>query len=166
MNDGEVLMQGKYSELKSSGLNFTKLLEEYNAEEAEEQKKKVKSRQNSEIALEEVIEEQFLDKEGQESGNVKPSTYWKYFRAGGGPIHLIVMCILFIAAQAFANGGEYYLSYWVNLEEDFSNKIKNNLTSENETLSRENIIYVYSGLTLGNIIAAISKTVHFIWYLS
>nr|CAH7746327.1 unnamed protein product [Callosobruchus chinensis] len=168
MNDGEVLMQGKYSELKSSGLNFTKLLEEYNAEEAEEQKKKVfsvifqvKSRQNSEIALEEVFEEQYLDKEGQESGNVKPSTYWKYFRAGGGPIHLIVMCTLFIAAQVFANGGEYYLSYWVNLEEDFSNKIKNNLTSENETLSRENIIYVYSGLTLGNIIAAISKTVHF-----
>lgn len=113
LNDGEIQMEGNYSELKKSGLDFAKLMEQFHTDEPEENVKKIKSRQNSEMDLEESDEEdQELEKEGQEGGGIKAATYWQYFKAGGGVCSFIMMAILFISAQAVANGGDYFLTYW------------------------------------------------------
>lgn len=114
MNDGGIQVEGKYNELQTSGVNFVKLLKEFQSEEAEDkEKKKIKSRQNSEMEEEmEEDEDQKIQKEAQGSGTIKGSTYWAYFRAGGGRFSIIFLVFLFIFCQVVANGGEYFVTYW------------------------------------------------------
>lgn len=114
MNDGEIQVEGKFSELQTTGVNFVKLLKEFQSEEDEEkEKKKIKSRQNSEMEEEmEEDEDQEIEKEAQGSGKIKGSTYWSYFRAGGGRFSIMFLVFLFIFCQIVANGGEYFVTYW------------------------------------------------------
>lgn len=54
----------------------------------------------------------------------------------------------------------------VNLEQDFTDRHSQNLTSENETVPREEIIYVYTALTLGTILVAVVKSVYFMLFFT
>ncbi|KAJ8941680.1 hypothetical protein NQ314_010326 [Rhamnusium bicolor] len=168
MNDGEIQIEGKYNELHTSGVNFGKLLQEFHTEEVEEKdKKKIKSRQNSEMEEDESEDEdQEIEKEAQGSGSIKAATYWAYFRAGGGRVSIFILTFLFLFCQIVANGGEYFVTYWVNLEQDFAERVANNLTTENETLPRDNIIYFYSAITLGTIIVAVVKSLYFMIFFT
>lgn len=114
LKDGEVEMEGRYRELQSSGLDFAKLLEEFNTEENEEKQKKIRSRQNSVLEEENVEdeEEQEMEKEAQAKGAIKLELYWKYFRAGGGKLAIMALVALFLLNQGMANGGEYFVTYW------------------------------------------------------
>lgn len=115
MNDGEIQSEGKYRDLQSSGLNFAKMLEAFHTEEIEEEKKRIKSRQNSEMEMEEVEEEeedQVAEKENQASGTIKKDVYWKYLRAGGGTFAIGFLIFLFIINQIVANGAEYFVTHW------------------------------------------------------
>ncbi|KAJ8923964.1 hypothetical protein NQ315_006740 [Exocentrus adspersus] len=168
MNDGQIQVEGKFSELKTSGVNFGKLLKQFQAEEVEEnEKKKIKSRQNSEMeGVSDEDEDQTIEKEAQSSGTIKASTYWAYFRAGGGLLSILLLVFLFIFCQLVANGGEYFVTYWVNLEQDFAEKVANNLTTENDTIPRDNIIYFYSAITLGTIVVAVIKSIYFMLFFT
>ncbi|XP_018570688.1 probable multidrug resistance-associated protein lethal(2)03659 [Anoplophora glabripennis] len=168
MNDGEIQAEGKYDELQTTGVNFVKLLKQCQDNEAEEkEKKKIKSRQNSEMEEEsDEDEDQQIEKEAQSSGKIKASTYWLYFRAGGGRISIMFLVFLFILCQIVANGGEYFVTYWVNLEQDFAERVANNLTTENYTIPRDNIIYFYSAITLGTIIVAVVKSIYFMLFFT
>lgn len=54
----------------------------------------------------------------------------------------------------------------MNLEQNFTERLLQNLTSENETLPREEIIYVYTALTLGTVVIAIVKSVYFMLFFA
>nr|XP_023015460.1 probable multidrug resistance-associated protein lethal(2)03659 [Leptinotarsa decemlineata] len=169
MEDGEVQMEGTYQELQKSGLDFTKIMEDFQGEEVDEKekKKKVRSRQNT-IGEEDDSddEEQSLEKETMESGSIKGATYWAYLKAGGGKLSISFLIFLFIACQVVANGGEYYVTYWVNLEQDFAEKVAKNQTNANETLDRDSIIYYYSAITVGTIAIALIKSIFFMVFFS
>ncbi|CAG9813317.1 unnamed protein product [Phaedon cochleariae] len=167
MNDGEIEMEGTYEDLQKSGLDFAKMMEDFHSEEVvEKQKKKIQSRQNTivEESESEDDEDQIMEKEFQGSGSIKAETYWNYFRAGGGKVSITVLIFLFIFCQVFANGGEYYVSYWVNQEQEFTNRITNNQT--NETFERNTIIYYYSALTIGTIIIGLVKSIYFMMFFA
>lgn len=112
MKEGSILKEGKYKELQSSGLNFSKLLQEFHTEENQVNEKKIKSRQNSEMVDEGENDDQEIEKEKQEIGTIPMSIYWTYLRAGGGVIAIFLLVLGFISCQLVANGGEYYVSYW------------------------------------------------------
>lgn len=112
MQDGEIQIQGNYKELQTSGVDFAKLLEEFNIEEIDEKDKKVKSRQNSEMEDDKEDEDQMMEKEKQETGTIPMSIYWAYLRAGGGKFSIFLLVFSFIFCQIVANGGEYYVTYW------------------------------------------------------
>lgn len=50
------------------------------------------------------------------------------------------------------------------MEQDYIERILQNLTIDNQTFSREHIIYVYTGLTLGTIFIAVVKSVYFMLF--
>lgn len=115
MKDGKIELEGKYTELQTSGLDFAKLLEQFHSEEEEEkEKKKIKSRQNSECTLEEEEDEEgpSVEKEQMKSGSISPKLYWEYLKAGGGKIMIALLVACFIIGQIVANAGDYYISYW------------------------------------------------------
>lgn len=110
--EGSIVGQGTYTELQKSGLDFAKLLEEYQAEEEDAEKKKIRSRQNSEMAVNDDGEEQEIAKEQMETGTIKMSTYWNYWKSGGGFLMISVVVLSFILSQLSANAGDYFLTFW------------------------------------------------------
>lgn len=54
----------------------------------------------------------------------------------------------------------------VNLEQEHSERLLQNLTNQNESLDREEIIYMYTGLTLGTIFVAVVKSIYFMLFFT
>ncbi|XP_030756720.1 probable multidrug resistance-associated protein lethal(2)03659 [Sitophilus oryzae] len=169
MNDGQIQMEGNYKELQSSGLNFSKLLEEYTEEE--EEKRKAISRQNSELKMMELDEsdeeeEPEISKESQGSGKISGKVYKDYFKAGGNMCSIFILVLGFVLCQAAANGSEYYVTYWVNLEQVYADRVQANQSTEDVEINREEIIYIYSGLIVSTIIIAIAKSVYYLVFFT
>lgn len=78
-----------------------------------EDKEYRKSKQSSILLSEETEMEQILDRESFESGQISMDTYLTYFRSGGNFLAITFMCIVFVGNQLAANGGEYFLTYWL-----------------------------------------------------
>ncbi|KAB0798602.1 hypothetical protein PPYR_09595 [Photinus pyralis] len=153
-DDGKITQEGTYQELSTSGLDFAKLLAEFQVGEEEEERKRIRSRQNSEISLDRFDVEDIdpeLQEEKAASGNIKLETYVSYFRSGGGYFVILLMALAFVAVQGTANLSDYYVAYWVNKEQDASNPEKN------VTIDRDAIIYTYSGIILATIVISVSQ---------
>ncbi|CAG9861544.1 unnamed protein product [Phyllotreta striolata] len=162
MKDGRIEMTGSYMELKKSGLDFAKVMQEFQHEDEEEKRmKSIKSKASIYDEPMEYEEEQIIEKEMQEKGSIKAATYYQYLKSGGGVCSMLLLGFLFIFCQVVANGGEYYVTYWVNLEQDYNEKVAKNLSTENDTIDREFIMWTYSVLTIGNIVASLIKAVYF-----
>lgn len=113
LKDGSVVGQGTYTELQSSGLDFAKLLEEYQTDEEDENSKKaMRSRTYSEKECINEEQDQELAKETMATGSITSNVYWKYFRAGGGVLALLLLAASFICSQVAANAGDLFLTYW------------------------------------------------------
>ncbi|GJQ86454.1 hypothetical protein Trydic_g10361 [Trypoxylus dichotomus] len=161
LKDGEVQKQGTYTDLQTSGLDFAKLLEEFHSPDDEENERKIKLRQMSESEdIEDDWEEPEKDKEFMETGKVKTKIYTAYLRFGGSWFTILAVVLLFILCQISGNGVDYFVSFWVNIEQDISN---NSTTAP--ALSRENIIYTYAGLIILLIIFSIWHCLYYFLFL-
>lgn len=160
LEDGEIVGTGNYGELLNSGLDFGKLLGEYHsADDVDE--KKIKSRSTSEMTDDEDEDDSpEVDKEKVRSGSIGFQVYWRYLRSGGSYFSIFILFALFVLSQASANVGDYFVTYWVNLEQDHNERLLNE-ADYNDTFEREVIIYEYSGITLGLIIFALAHCIYF-----
>lgn len=52
------------------------------------------------------------------------------------------------------------------MEQDFAERVAKNLTTENDTIPRGNIIYFYSAITIGTIIVAVVKSIYFMLFFT
>lgn len=114
-----------------------------------------------EVAEEEEEPEEIKMKDMQEDSSkdkIHGSIFWKYLFAGGNFCFVFFVSILYALSQVMASGVDYFVSYWINIEE-FRN-VTNVKTAEGVTVKRtaewstELCLYVYGGaLTLLFIIA-------------
>ncbi|KAK9696593.1 ABC transporter [Popillia japonica] len=161
LKDGEIEKQGTYTDLQTSGLDFAKLLEEFQSPDDEENERKIKLRQMSETEeIEDDWEEPEKDKEHMETGKVKMDIYTAYLRFGGSWFTVFAVVLLFILCQASGNGVDYFVSFWVNMEQDISN---DNTTIP--AISRDNVIYTYAGLVVLLIIFAVWHCLYYFLFL-
>ncbi|XP_072399315.1 ATP-binding cassette sub-family C member 4-like isoform X2 [Diabrotica undecimpunctata] len=168
LKDGEIKMIGSYSDLKNSDQDFVKVIESIQYEDVVDvEKKKIRSRQSS-FLVEDIYDEvEDIEEEVLISGKIKLETYMSYFKAGGNIATVSLLIFLFIICQVFANGGEYFLSYWVNLEQEFTRRQSgSNNRYLNKSLDRTKIVIYYSILTVGTIIIAVIKSVYFMTFLT
>ncbi|XP_022166667.1 probable multidrug resistance-associated protein lethal(2)03659 isoform X2 [Myzus persicae] len=193
MENAKVVTEGSYKELQASGLDFTKLLES-STETAvlpDNERKIDKSsnnnmarsisyiRQESILSVASSIEEtKFNDiitepveiAETRSSGNISFKVYMSYIFAGGHSCKVISLILVCIFTQLFASGGDYWITYWVNLEEHVFGATKPNSYSNSTTddssvelmpliVSRETCVIVFAALTILIIIATLAETV-------
>ncbi|KAK9869789.1 hypothetical protein WA026_003521 [Henosepilachna vigintioctopunctata] len=128
MEDGTIKQSGTFDELQSSGLDFAKLLEKAEEKETDIDVKRIRSRQLSihnvpsvhsiTQGLEDNI--QFEDEEEMGHGKVKLRTYYDYFRSGGNLLEIILLISIFVFGHIIMFGGDFYVTYWVNMEQDFA----------------------------------------------
>lgn len=115
LNNGIIEAEGSYEELKDSGLDFAKLLDDIPSYD-EEVKKRINMRRGSVHSIGSVDDEKLeAPNELQESrtiGSVSPEVYKSYFKSGGNCCTLFVLISLFLFAQVAASSGDYFISYW------------------------------------------------------
>lgn len=56
--------------------------------------------------------------------------------------------------------------YRVNLETDLASRIEKNYTTENETIPRDTIMYLYTAMTLGTIVVAVFKSIYYMLFFA
>ncbi|KAJ3655115.1 hypothetical protein Zmor_014255 [Zophobas morio] len=119
LDNGSAKAQGSFKELQASGLDFTKLLGETSQEDEEEKKQEELIRQGSIRSIESVEGEAPKQVEEQRSsGSVGAHVYFGYFKAGGNCCVIFILFALFILTQIFASLSDYFITYWVNLEQE------------------------------------------------
>ncbi|RNA03236.1 multidrug resistance-associated 4-like, partial [Brachionus plicatilis] len=131
---GTIEAEGKYNDLLKSHLAELSSMEDAESggdfdsmEEIPDEKAESKKREASQLPEDLKAKQDLIKKEREEvqqKGAVGWSAYIAYFTAGFGYLGVIVVIVLFIAAQTMTISADYWLSIWSNLEEEFENKQK------------------------------------------
>ncbi|XP_025202348.1 probable multidrug resistance-associated protein lethal(2)03659 isoform X2 [Melanaphis sacchari] len=196
MENAKVVTEGSYQELQTSGLEFTKLFKS-STETAvllDNECKMNKScnnykarsipynRQESVLSIASSIEESIFNNtmtepveiaETSSSKNISFNVYLSYIFAGGHICKVICLVLVCVLTQIIASGGDYWLTYWVNLEEHFFIKIKPLMPISNGTsttddpyielipwiVSRKTCIIVFAALTFSIILGALANSI-------
>lgn len=128
LDKGRIQDVGTYESLKSSGLDFAQLLRESKGEDKSEEGEENRSRSGSKTyqrrisetsveSLEQTHDTPMQSEEARKEGSVGFAMYKKYFQASGGFCAFYWMMFFCVTAQLCASAGDYFLTYWVNKEE-------------------------------------------------
>lgn len=113
------------------------ILQEENEEEEPEEEIKIKDMQ-----------------EASSKGKVHGSLIWKYLLAGGNFCFVSIVLILYALAQLSASAVDYFVSFWVNIEETRN-------VNPIVQWSTETCVYIYGGLIIALFITALLRSVLF-----
>nr|CAH7729850.1 unnamed protein product [Callosobruchus chinensis] len=109
--------QGSFRELKESGLDFARISGEEVEEEKFEVPKELKKQKSIESMDSDEMETPRPVEEQKSTGSVGAYVYKSYFKAGGNCCVIFMFFVLFISSQLIASGSDYFITYWVNLEQ-------------------------------------------------
>ncbi|KAJ9588188.1 hypothetical protein L9F63_018452, partial [Diploptera punctata] len=174
LHNGSVAVHGTYNELQESGLDFAKLLDEDSSDDdvddTETPSLRKMLRQLSITSVNSVDEKKQPEPkeiaEMRSVGSVSSEVYRAYLRAGGNCCIIFIMFLLFIMAQAFASGSDYWLTYWTNIEQErwdaehYSDDILE-FVENGGLLSATTCIYVYTGITIATIVITLLRSIMF-----
>ncbi|EFA03945.1 probable multidrug resistance-associated protein lethal(2)03659 [Tribolium castaneum] len=160
MVDGKVAVSGSYKELQASGEDFTRLLKEHEKYDESEDESVVESKASKEDKEQDEEEETWIQ------GKVSKKVYISYLRASGNYFRFAVMGMLFIMTEILATGSDYFITFWVNLEQKRTaeNKTKNETLSSDPVdsfFTNENCIYVYTAIIGALILFSILRSMSF-----
>uniref|UniRef100_A0A336LKT5 Oxysterol-binding protein n=1 Tax=Culicoides sonorensis TaxID=179676 RepID=A0A336LKT5_CULSO len=147
LEHGHVKAVGTYDSLRESGLDFAKLLA--NPEETEDERerslsrsssKNIHTRRSSNLSADsddhmDTKEELGQIEEKKQDGNIGFTVYKKYFKASGGWCMFSFLAFMCIFAQFLASSGDYFLTYWVNKQENVT-ELQTNEFNNTETNSQ------------------------------
>ncbi|XP_008186888.2 probable multidrug resistance-associated protein lethal(2)03659 [Acyrthosiphon pisum] len=195
MENAKVTVEGSYQELQSSGLDFTKLLGSsmetvvLTENECKNEKSTIESSEvhsghtaqklsvsNVESPVEEtetndVHAEPVNMAETRSSGDVGFSIYSSYIFAGGRYCKVLSLLSVCIFTQVLASGSDYWITYWVDLEDHYFRVTEQFVATNNVTfatiqptdglmpwiVSRQTCVVVFAILTLLIIIFAFTE---------
>ncbi|KAK1128362.1 hypothetical protein K0M31_002826 [Melipona bicolor] len=169
MNNGSIQARGSFEELQSMNLDFMKIFQEVEdkkeSNEAKVNKEKRRTMDETKKEEDAIKEEEPINvAETRSRGKMSSKIFLAYCKASKNVFLLFLMALLFVLSQSMANGSDLLLTFWVNTE------MASWITSENGTmdfqwngsLSRQNIIYFYSGITVSIVSIYIVQT--FVYY--
>ncbi|VVC32361.1 ABC transporter type 1, transmembrane domain,ABC transporter-like,P-loop containing nucleoside triphosphate [Cinara cedri] len=197
MENAHILAEGSYQELRASNLGFTKLLE-FSKESDGETNNKNESHLYLEVPLVSPLKDSMLsisssidengkcDKANEEPveiaesrsfGNVSREVYFSYITAGGNAFRIFCLVCICILTQVLCTGGACWISYWVNLEDNFFHKEANitSSTMNNNTnsykspktflwwsITRQYCIIVYGLINIMTVVIVVIRCVLFV----
>ncbi|KAF5275659.1 hypothetical protein FQA39_LY06771 [Lamprigera yunnana] len=164
--NGNIEIQGKYNYLAASDNTYAKLLT--TEQEAPEEEKKAEGPKLVRQISSRVQEESELKaKEMQESsskGKVKGSLFLKYFLAGGNWVFVGIVLCLYIVTQVSASAVDYFVSYWVKVEElrtEHTITHNDTVTTDFAEPSTYSFLYIYGALIVALFIIGITRSMTF-----
>eukprot|EP00102_Acyrthosiphon_pisum_P027033 XP_016664243.1 PREDICTED: probable multidrug resistance-associated protein lethal(2)03659 isoform X1 [Acyrthosiphon pisum] len=194
MENANILAEGSYQELQSSVLDFTKLLRS-SEETTTDSEINVKNATNNSLEqfsdlsrpgsiesvassvdenkLNGVLNEHKEVAETRSSGNVSRSVYLSYISAGGNIFKISFLLFVCIFTQVLGTGGDYWISYWVYLEDhvfpnaesksaNISNFLTHLLSDTPWIISRQFCVIMYAILNLTLLIVIFIRCAMFV----
>ncbi|XP_063977971.1 probable multidrug resistance-associated protein lethal(2)03659 [Diachasmimorpha longicaudata] len=190
MKDGRIDAEGTYDELAVRGVDFGRLLE-HTTPQAEDSGSAAGSRNTSRrTSVTSVSSIMTNDNsrtqaepdeiaEMRTKGSIGGNIYGSYFTAGGNWCIAMIIFILCAGAQLAASGGDYFIAFWVNLEEEDQSYRTNStiILTKNEAATnstdssgysrifeRDTCVYIFSGLTVTTIVISLVRSFAFFEY--
>ncbi|XP_060872943.1 probable multidrug resistance-associated protein lethal(2)03659 isoform X2 [Metopolophium dirhodum] len=193
MENAKVLAEGSYQELqKSSGSYFTKILgystgtpilnindEIVVGKNNSDSMVKYSTRDSSHesilnpvtSSIKEIKTVNVNHTETHSTGNVPFSVYFTYILAGGNYCKVLGLFSVCILTQILSSGADYWITYWINLEENVFRTIESSVSDSSTsatdssaelltswTASRQTCVIVFAVLTFLIIIAALVQS--------
>ncbi|KAK4878922.1 hypothetical protein RN001_007068 [Aquatica leii] len=152
LENGTVKADGTFNELQKSNLNFLKLLKRSSEKDDDEHKESRLVKYESAIKLDETPK---LVQEQRSTGTVSFSIYKDYFAACGSYALVFLVITLFIFVQLVLSGSFYFMTYWVNFEQKYSQN--DTLQGDFKITSRNYFVYIYSGITVAIVVLTVLR---------
>ncbi|KAG6794912.1 multidrug resistance-associated protein 4 [Apis mellifera caucasica] len=134
LNNGKIECEGTFTELQSKRIDFLRMLStEENKENSESMEIDENTTFDTSINYNNSKDDEETEpKETEElmaKGNVSKSLYWKYFRAGGSVLMILIFIWSLVLGQIGSSGCDYWVAYWTKKEEmHIKHNINNNYT--------------------------------------
>ncbi|XP_017787048.1 PREDICTED: probable multidrug resistance-associated protein lethal(2)03659 isoform X2 [Nicrophorus vespilloides] len=160
---GKIQAQGNYKTLQESGLDFASVLQDESTEVADEPQELTKtiSRQNSIASINsETIDVPKQTEESKQAGSVGAYVYSAYFKAGGNCCAIFFLFFMFILAQIAGSGGDYFITYWVNMEQQKNGTLESS-NSELFVFDTNTCIYIYSAISVLTVVFTLGRSLMF-----
>ncbi|XP_011211265.2 probable multidrug resistance-associated protein lethal(2)03659 isoform X1 [Bactrocera dorsalis] len=194
MDKGKISAVGTYQSMRSSGLDFANLLtapeesskggDDSDAEGKSKSTQINMNRQNStatmssmdesiaDSLIEEAADSPLQVQEKREMGKIGWGLYKKYFGASGGYLLFSITAFFCVAAQILGSTGDFYVSMWVNKNEqqlasqarDLAVNITNATDAHDPRLNSNTDpmdIYIFFGIILAIIVFAVGRSLLF-----
>lgn len=163
LSNGSVAFKGTYKELVNNQAN---LAGEFYLSEASEEEEITENKDNDFVEKDPTE-----NKETITTGSVKSNIYSKYFTAGGSCIFYITIFFLIFFNQICASFADYFVTFWVNLEQlKYSKNISNVTYFGQSYFELQNMfnthicILVYFVLTFLLIVVTLASFISFYQY--
>ncbi|KAH1013756.1 hypothetical protein HUJ04_002706 [Dendroctonus ponderosae] len=123
MENGRIAANGNYQEIQNSDGEYAKM---FKAQLEEEDEASTEGVPKPHYHCEPVEEEPTEIKESRATGSIAGKVYKAYFKAAGGWFSAALVLILFVVTQMASSAADYFIKFWVNLEQTrFEQKTKN-----------------------------------------
>ncbi|KAK5646553.1 hypothetical protein RI129_005017 [Pyrocoelia pectoralis] len=139
VENGKIPLSGTYQELHSSQKYFSKHLQQKSEDT------NVHLTTPVSLLMRKLPFEPSQEKEQRSSGSISKNIYFSYLKASGWGCVPIFLLIIFIIVQLSHSGADYFLTLWVNFEQE---NAAHNVTVGPLKLDSNSCIYIYSGIVL------------------
>ncbi|KAJ8957037.1 hypothetical protein NQ314_006614 [Rhamnusium bicolor] len=156
LKNGEIENEGNFVDLSTSDNLYAKLLTTEPEPDAERQTQLENGRASRKLSIKKMkknenIKTKLKDMQEESSkGKIAGSLFWKYLISGGNFCFVFLVFLLYALAQAMASGVDYFVSFWVDIEETRNISLPGNLTDEEYPKqavqwSTDLCLYIYGG---------------------
>ncbi|KAI2473981.1 ATP binding cassette (ABC) transporter subfamily C member [Diabrotica virgifera virgifera] len=173
MTNGKIAVSGSYSDIRESNTEYSKLLADIEEEEEETRRKSQRVATKSEKPEKEGAV-QVLQRESTGSGNISDHVYMSYARAGGNLIKVFLLIFMFFFGQALDSLSDYFVTFWVNIQQWNSTKVIINATDPDAVVyhsfenwwltpvfTSKNTVYFYTALVASVVIIVNIRSLSF-----
>lgn len=146
MRNGKIATSGSYQEIQNSDEECSKFFRAHIVEENDDITDDEDSK--SSYLCEPTDDEPSETKETRETGSIAGKVYKAYFKAAGGCCSVTFVFMLFVITQIASSSADYFIKFWVNLEQT-----RHEQNSRNETLYKSYSDEIYLEENYNNVLS-------------
>ncbi|XP_034235532.1 probable multidrug resistance-associated protein lethal(2)03659 [Thrips palmi] len=162
MKNGSIAAQGTFSDLQNCGTELSDLMKT----ETENEENPARDKLQRQLSTHSTASEEEFDvpEEMKSEGEVTWKIYLSYFKAAGGLPAFVLLVLCLALTQGSVSGGDYWTSYWVDLEQYvFQNGNTTSLPILGE-MDRAKCLYVFGALMAITVFLNLIKIVAFAYF--
>ncbi|KAK5646548.1 hypothetical protein RI129_005012 [Pyrocoelia pectoralis] len=168
LKDGYVEFYGSYDHLKDVESEELKLMLNKCENVIDYHEEKEETVTNDNCTQSTKMGECNVYKETIAEGTVNKEVYKGYFKAGGGVVMFVFILLLSAVTQGILSWNDYFVSFWVDMEQEMSGFRYNQTTDSTEfkelEQSNKNIMILYSFVVLLGAIFTFAKSFVFYYF--